>query len=234
MIENFRIVERVGEKPVIEFLAQDITGSVIYAALKMPGNDLSEMFNSIPLVTRYWHVPRTYCGLCVYVSVYVDCTCDCEFLASFYVLLEPMVLTVLYIWSQLNRDVLVQFWFGMQFKAMYFPWVLVIFNLIVRGSAIMELVGIIVGHLYYFFVFQYPQEYGGRAILKTPEFLYRLFPNQRGVVTGFGEALVQDSQLLLQGGDFQDVDKLWGVMTRNIFSSFCTHLKIFVHNNPKE
>ncbi|CAH8621087.1 unnamed protein product [Schistosoma mattheei] len=94
-----------------------------------------------------------------------------SFLASFYVLLEPMVLTVLYIWSQLNRDVIVQFWFGMQFKAMYFPWVLVIFNLIVRGSAMMELVGIIVGHLYYFFVFQYPQEYGGQAILKTPGFL---------------------------------------------------------------
>ncbi|CAH8621073.1 unnamed protein product [Schistosoma mattheei] len=111
-----------------------------------------------------------------------------SFLASFYVLLEPMVLTVLYIWSQLNRDVIVQFWFGMQFKAMYFPWVLVIFNLIVRGSAMMELVGIIVGHLYYFFVFQYPQEYGGQAILKTPGFLYRLFPNQRGITTGFGEA----------------------------------------------
>ncbi|RTG82947.1 uncharacterized protein DC041_0002210 [Schistosoma bovis] len=36
--------------------------------------------------------------------------------------------------------------------------------------------------------FYYPQEYGGQAILKTPGFLYRLFPNQRGITTGFGEA----------------------------------------------
>ncbi|CAH8648901.1 unnamed protein product [Heterobilharzia americana] len=271
----------------------------------MPGNDLSEMFNSIPLVTRYWfsgtilfsllgklniidpmrmillwdriysnfEIWRPVTGLLFYPvspstgfhflinlyflysyssrlenGMFLGRTADyvfmflftwialviVSFLASFYVLLEPMVLTVLYIWSQLNRDVLVQFWFGMQFKAMYFPWVLVIFNLIVRGSAIMELVGIIVGHLYYFFVFQYPQEYGGRAILKTPEFLYRLFPNQRGVVTGFGEAPRARQPAAATGGDFQDVDKLWGVMTRNIFSSFCTHLKIFVHNNPKE
>nr|CAH8873054.1 unnamed protein product [Trichobilharzia regenti] len=225
----------------------------------MPGNELSEMFNSIPPVTRYWfsgtilfsllgklniidpmrmillwdrifshfEIWRPITALLFYPvspstgfhflinlyflysyssrlenGMFLGRTADyvfmfmftwltlviVSFLAAFYVLLEPMVLTVLYIWSQLNRDVPVQFWFGMQFKAMYFPWVLVIFNLIVRGSAMMELVGIIVGHLYYFFVFQYPQEYGGQAILKTPGFLYRLFPNQRGVVTGFGEA----------------------------------------------
>uniref|UniRef100_A0A1I8G198 Derlin n=1 Tax=Macrostomum lignano TaxID=282301 RepID=A0A1I8G198_9PLAT len=39
-----------------------------------------------------------------------------------YLLMDPMVLAVLYIWCQLNRDTIVQFWFGMQFKAMYLPW----------------------------------------------------------------------------------------------------------------
>jgi derlin-1 len=110
------------------------------------------------------------------------------FMAPFYFLLEPMVLTTIYIWSQLNRETIVQFWFGMQFKAMYFPWVLVLFNLIVRGGVLMELTGIVVGHIYYFFTFQYPQEYGGSALLKTPEFFYRFFPNQRGFVSGFGQA----------------------------------------------
>ncbi|KAA0200881.1 Derlin [Fasciolopsis buskii] len=52
----------------------------------------------------------------------------------------------------------------------------------------MELTGIIIGHVYYFFTFQYPQEYGGQMVLKTPDFLYRLFPNQRGYVSGFGRA----------------------------------------------
>ncbi|KAH8865354.1 Derlin-1 [Schistosoma japonicum] len=207
----------------------------------MPGNDLSEIFNNIPFVTRYWfsgtilfsllgklniidpmrmillwnrmysnfEIWRPITALLFYPvspstgfhflinlyflysyssrlenGMFLGRTADYVFMFLFtwlvlVVLLEPMVLTVLYIWSQLNRDIIVQFWFGMQFKAMYFPWVLVIFNLIVRGSrnaisdfsAMMELVGIIVGHLYYFFVFQYPQEYGGQAILKTPGFL---------------------------------------------------------------
>lgn len=247
----------------------------------MPGNDLSDMFNSIPFVTRYWFSgtilfsllgrlgiidpmrmvliwSRVYenfefwrpltallfypvnpaTGFHFLINLYFlysyssrlengmffGRTADyvfmflflwvalviVSFLASFYVLLEPMVLTVLYIWSQLNRDVIVQFWFGMQFKAMYFPWVLVIFNLIVRGSALMELVGIIVGHLYYFFMFQYPQEYGGHAILKTPGFLYRIFPNQRGVVTGFGQPPPVARQPASSSGRFPGRGRLLG------------------------
>lgn len=224
----------------------------------MPGNELSDFFNNIPLVTRYWFsgtilfsllgrlglvdpmnmvllwsnsykfqlwrpitallfypvTPQT--GFHFLINLYFlysyssrlesglffGRTADYVFLmafcwilnvivgylAPFYFLLEPMVLTIIYIWSQLNRDTIVQFWFGMQFKAMYFPWVLVAFNLIVRGSVLMELTGIIIGHIYYFFTFQYPQEYGGQMVLKTPDFLYRLFPNQRGYVSGFGRA----------------------------------------------
>ncbi|VDK36530.1 unnamed protein product [Taenia asiatica] len=108
------------------------------------------------------------------------------FLLSVYLLFEPMVLSVTYVWSQLNRDMIVQFWFGTSFKAIYFPWVLVVFNLIIRGSATMELMGIFVGHVYYFFSYQYPLEYGGAQLLKTPDFLYRLFPVERNLGSSFG------------------------------------------------
>ncbi len=54
--------------------------------------------------------------------------------AQIYFLLEPMVLSALYVWCQLNKDVIVQFWFGTQFKAMYLPWILVAFNMILRGG----------------------------------------------------------------------------------------------------
>ncbi|KAL5106223.1 Derlin-1 [Taenia crassiceps] len=108
------------------------------------------------------------------------------FLLNVYLLFEPMVLSVIYVWSQLNRDLIVQFWFGTSFKAVYFPWVLVVFNLIIRGSATMELMGIFVGHVYYFFSHQYPLEYGGTQLLKTPDFLYRLFPVERNFGSGFG------------------------------------------------
>ena len=34
----------------------------------------------------------------------------------FQLLLDPMILSVLYVWCQLNKDQIVQFWFGTQFK----------------------------------------------------------------------------------------------------------------------
>lgn len=91
--------------------------------------------------------------------------------AGVYFLLEPMVLSVLYIWCQLNKDQIVQFWFGTQFKAMYLPWILVAFNMILRGGGMNELIGILVGHSYYFLMFKYPQDFGGRTFLSTPQIL---------------------------------------------------------------
>lgn len=96
-----------------------------------------------------------------------------------------MVLSVLYIWCQLNKDVIVRFWFGSRFKAMYLPWVLLVFHFVINGSGILELLGILVGHLYYFLMFKYPQELGGPALLQTPAFLKSWFPDQVGV-RGFG------------------------------------------------
>lgn len=82
-----------------------------------------------------------------------------------------MVLSVLYVWCKFNKDVIVNFWFGTRFKAMYLPWVLFAFNVIISGGGIMDLVGILVGHLYFFLNFQYPQEFGGPRLLQTPSFL---------------------------------------------------------------
>lgn len=50
------------------------------------------------------------------------------------VLMDPMVMSVLYVWCQLNKDVIVSFWFGTRFKAMYLPWVLLGFNMIIAGG----------------------------------------------------------------------------------------------------
>lgn len=48
--------------------------------------------------------------------------------------MDPMVLSVLYVWCQLNKEVIVNFWFGTSFKAMYLPWILLLFNLIINGG----------------------------------------------------------------------------------------------------
>ena len=53
-------------------------------------------------------------------------------------LMDPMVMSILYVWCQLNKDAIVNFWFGTQFKAMYLPWVLFAFNLIIAGEYLLK------------------------------------------------------------------------------------------------
>jgi len=114
------------------------------------------------------------------------CSCAAALTLGFGVLMDPMVLAVLYVWCMLNKEVIVSFWFGTQFKAMYLPWVLFGFNLIIQGSGVMELIGILIGHLYFFLMFKYPQDFGGPSLLKTPQIFYDWFPSQPGGVHGFG------------------------------------------------
>jgi len=104
------------------------------------------------------------------------------------VLMDAMILSVMYIWCQLNKETMMSFWFGMQFKAMYMPWVIMLFNWILSGSFLVQLCGIIVGHLYFFLVFKYPQDFGGPRLLQTPNFLYRFFPDEQTGISGFGTA----------------------------------------------
>ena len=75
-------------------------------------------------------------------------------------IMDPMVMSILYVWCQLNKDTIVSFWFGTQFKAMYLPWVLFGFKMIISGGGVMELVGILIGHMYFFLMFKYPQVRG--------------------------------------------------------------------------
>jgi len=100
----------------------------------------------------------------------------------------PLVISVLYVWCQVNRDTVVQFWFGTQFKAMYLPWALAAFNVLLGGNGIMELIGIFVGHMFFFLKYKYPIDYGGAAFINTPQILYKYFPNRSGGVSGFGQA----------------------------------------------
>lgn len=102
-----------------------------------------------------------------------------------YVMSPALVFSALYVWCQINKDSIVRFWFGIQVKAMYFPWVLFLFFFILGANWPILLLGIVVGHLYFFIMFKYPQDFGGSRLLSTPQFLYNLLPNER-VTGGFG------------------------------------------------
>lgn len=126
--------------------------------------------------------------------------------AGVYFLLEPMVLSVLYVWCQLNKDTIVSFWFGTTFKAMYLPWILCAFNAVLRGGGMNELLGILVGHTYYFLAFDYPLQHGGTSFLRTPQFLYNYLPNEEGGVHGFGAERVNQRR----GGAAAGGRHFWG------------------------
>ncbi|ESO82769.1 hypothetical protein LOTGIDRAFT_205920 [Lottia gigantea] len=110
------------------------------------------------------------------------------FATDLMLLMDPMILSVLYVWCQLNKDQIVSFWFGTRFKAMYLPWVLLAFNMVIGQGGLQELLGIVVGHLYFFLMFKYPQDFGGNRMINVPSFLYKYFPNRRGGMGGFGQA----------------------------------------------
>ena len=38
-------------------------------------------------------------------------------------------------------------------------------------SGLNEIIGIVVGHAYFFVMFKYPQDLGGAVLLRTPQFL---------------------------------------------------------------
>lgn len=68
------------------------------------------------------------------------------------------------------------------------PWVLLGFHLILGGNVLFDVVGILVGHLYYFLTIKYPETTGtNQPLITTPAFLYNYFPSQpgRGGFTGF-------------------------------------------------
>ncbi|XP_015790508.1 derlin-1 [Tetranychus urticae] len=106
------------------------------------------------------------------------------YLFSIPLLMDPMVLSVLYIWCQFNKETVVSFWFGIRVKAMYLPFVLLGFNVLMGGSAYFEILGIIIGHLYYFTMVKYPAE-NGVHLISPPQILYDYFPNIQGRVGGF-------------------------------------------------
>lgn len=59
---------------------------------------------------------------------------------------------------------------GMPVKGLYLPWALIALTILTGGSPVNDLIGIAVGHLYYFLVDVLPLSQG-IAALQTPEFM---------------------------------------------------------------
>jgi Derlin-2/3 len=82
--------------------------------------------------------------------------------------------TITYIWTKRNPRAIVQIFGFISFPAFYLPFILPGFMLLAKKSILIEdVLGIIVGHLFYYFKDVYPR--WGYDVLRTPCWLKKLF-----------------------------------------------------------
>lgn len=84
---------------------------------------------------------------------------------------SPLAFTLVYIWSRRNPSVQMSFLGLFVFSAPFLPWVLLGFSLLLGGQfPTGDMMGIAVGHVYYFLEDIWPREAasGGVRYLKTP------------------------------------------------------------------
>lgn len=87
---------------------------------------------------------------------------------------------MVYVWARRNPYVRMSFLGLFSFNAPYLPWVLLSFAVVLGNSATVDLIGIIVGHVYYFFEDVYPlvadiRGWEVRRWLAAPLLLRQLF-----------------------------------------------------------
>eukprot|EP01137_Pigoraptor_chileana_P001223 Opistho-2@38554 len=97
---------------------------------------------------------------------------------------------LVYVWGRRNRHVRMSFLGLLTFTAPYLPWVLLGFSVLLNSSPLGDLLGIGIGHIYYYFEDVYPTLFPGRRPLKTPAIIKWLFegaPRQASAEPPAGE-----------------------------------------------
>jgi Derlin-2/3 len=88
-----------------------------------------------------------------------------------------LVFMVIYVWSRKDPEQPVNFW-GFLFKAWHLPFVLLGVSMLLGSSPVLDIVGIVVGHLYHFLMDIVPKVYN-KNLLHCPEFIYQAFESRR-------------------------------------------------------
>ncbi|XP_032165411.1 derlin-3 isoform X7 [Mustela erminea] len=92
-------------------------------------------------------------------------------LGSLFFLGQALTVMLVYVWSRRNPQVRVNFFGLLTFQAPFLPWALMGFSLLLGNSILVDLLGIAVGHIYYFLEDIFPNQPGGKRLLLTPSFL---------------------------------------------------------------
>ncbi|CAI5506315.1 unnamed protein product [Closterium sp. Naga37s-1] len=86
---------------------------------------------------------------------------------------EPLLLSVIYLWSRENPNGVVNFMGLLSMPAFYLPWAYLFMDLLFGMSVVDSLAGIVAGHIYYFLTAVYPRT-GGAQLIRTPLWVHRL------------------------------------------------------------
>lgn len=130
----------------------------------------SERYEVSPFNTGGGGTPADYAWMLGFGAVFMSCA---AYLFQLPFLGSAMVFMILYTWSRKNPDSPASM-FGFQLQAFYLPWALVGFHLLIGNSIFMPLLGIGVGHLYYFLVEIAPAQ-ANFEVIKTPGFFIDYF-----------------------------------------------------------
>ncbi|KAI1231921.1 hypothetical protein IHE44_0007563 [Lamprotornis superbus] len=88
---------------------------------------------------------------------------------------QAFTIMLVYVWSRRNPYVRMNFFGLLIFQAPFLPWVLMGFSLLLGNSIIVDLLGIAVGHIYFFLEDVFPNQPGGGRLLRTPSVLKAMF-----------------------------------------------------------
>eukprot|EP01017_Pseudomicrothorax_dubius_P046719 TRINITY_DN8274_c0_g1_i1.p1 TRINITY_DN8274_c0_g1~~TRINITY_DN8274_c0_g1_i1.p1 ORF type:complete len:109 (-),score=11.97 TRINITY_DN8274_c0_g1_i1:93-419(-) len=107
---------------------------------------------------------------------------------------------ILYLWSRRNRNVLMHVFGFLPLKAPYLIWFFLFFSATFGHPLLPDIIGLAIGHLYYFFVDVFPKLplSKNKRLLKTPRF-FRWICKTCGM-----QGDNQDYQDLLDVNDFDE------------------------------
>lgn len=93
-----------------------------------------------------------------------------------------LVFLLVYVWSRNFPEQPVSIMGVFKLQGFYLPWALLVLTMLMGGSPVPDLIGILIGHLYYFLTVLHPAA-GGRELVKTPQFLKNAIQDMYG---GYG------------------------------------------------
>lgn len=103
------------------------------------------------------------------------------FFASFLLLPflgQSLTTMFVYIWARRNPYVQMGFFGLFVFRAPYLPWVMVALSVLFHDDLETELIGILIGHAYFYFEDVFPYVPGGWRLLATPRIFKLLFDGE--------------------------------------------------------